>query len=272
MASQRFKYLGVLYDTVAWTAELPEDKVLLLVADMELMLAGRKVTRRFLERLVGRMAWASGMLYGGRTFTRRLLDQMKELKMPWHRARVSASTHADLVWWLRWLPCSEIRRSLVDLTMPATDYWLETDASFLGGAWVRRGRDGRVSDWEHWTWDFDVLPAGDSPVGTINLLELAAIVRGLEACESDMSDCWLEVRSDNAACVAWINKGSARSEDPRVMSLLRALFGLCIRRNARVTARHLPGLQNVLADALSRFRFSEFAAIAFPSEGVRSRI
>ena len=55
---------------------------------------------------------------------------------------------------------------------------------------------------------------------------------------------------DNAAVVAAVNKGSAR--DPALMRLIRLLTLLCTILNITVTARHLPGVQNASADALSR--------------------
>ena len=59
--------------------------------------------------------------------------------------------------------------------------------------------------------------------------------------------CWC----DNSAAVWTINKGSAR--DPKLMRLLRCLcFFFCAVYKIILTARHLPGVRNSSADALSR--------------------
>lgn len=58
-AAQQFKYLGIVYDTVAWTAALPADKVAKMTTDIRHALSVKKVTRKQLERLMGQMAWPS---------------------------------------------------------------------------------------------------------------------------------------------------------------------------------------------------------------------
>jgi hypothetical protein len=66
--------------------------------------------------------------------------------------------------------------------------------------------------------------------------------------------CWLcmhvQVRSDNMATVAAINKGTSRSED--LLSVIQEMFWLSVKLNFRLTASHIPGKINILADRLSR--------------------
>ena len=55
---------------------------------------------------------------------------------------------------------------------------------------------------------------------------------------------------DNQSDVSIINRQATRSQ--RIAVLLRAMFDVCYRHNISVHARHLPGVDNVLADFLSR--------------------
>ena len=55
---------------------------------------------------------------------------------------------------------------------------------------------------------------------------------------------------DNAAVVAIINSG--RSKDKFAMHILRCLFFFTAHFNLSLFAQHLPGKENVAADALSR--------------------
>ena len=64
---------------------------------------------------------------------------------------------------------------------------------------------------------------------------------------------------DNMAVVAAVNKGSAR--DPTLMHLLRILAFLTAILDITLTARHLPGVQNTSADALSRNNLSLFFSL-----------
>ncbi len=61
---------------------------------------------------------------------------------------------------------------------------------------------------------------------------------------------------DNEAVVFIINSGTSR--DPTVMSLLRCLHFITAKFNLFLTTTHLPGSNNLLADALSRNNLSYF--------------
>ena len=69
----------------------------------------------------------------------------------------------------------------------------------------------------------------------------------------------LAVHSDNAETVAAINKFTARR--PRVMQYVRELFSLSVTLQFRVSALHLPGKHNGLADALSRGDWARFRTL-----------
>ena len=64
---------------------------------------------------------------------------------------------------------------------------------------------------------------------------------------------------DNMAVVYAINKKSGR--DPTLANLLRLLALLCAVYDITLGARHLPGIKNTLADALSRNNLSLFLSL-----------
>ena len=66
--------------------------------------------------------------------------------------------------------------------------------------------------------------------------------------------------SDNMAVVHIINKQT--SKDPLLMTLLRHLIVECMRCNILFQAKHVPGIENILSDRLSRLQISEFKRIA----------
>ena len=61
---------------------------------------------------------------------------------------------------------------------------------------------------------------------------------------------------DNAAAVHIINSGT--SSDLYAMALIRCLHFITARLNIALSASHLPGSENAMADALSRNKLSHF--------------
>jgi hypothetical protein len=70
----------------------------------------------------------------------------------------------------------------------------------------------------------------------------------------------VEFQGDNTAVVSVIMSGT--SKDEQLMHLLRALYLVSTHYNFQVTAKHVPGKTNRLADALSRFKMTEFFELA----------
>ncbi len=68
------------------------------------------------------------------------------------------------------------------------------------------------------------------------------------------------VHCDNEATVHCINKG--RSHSLALMPLLRRLICISACDQFIITAKHIPGSKNQIADSLSRFMFQKFRALA----------
>ena len=65
---------------------------------------------------------------------------------------------------------------------------------------------------------------------------------------------------DNQSVVAVINKQSALC--PELMKLVRRLVIICLQNNIMFKAKHVPGIDNGIADALSRFQVERFRSLA----------
>ena len=68
------------------------------------------------------------------------------------------------------------------------------------------------------------------------------------------------LRSDNDTVVKVLNKQSSKC--PRIMKLVRFLVLQCLKYNVLFCARHIPGTNNNIADALSRFQMERFRKAA----------
>jgi hypothetical protein len=84
----------------------------------------------------------------------------------------------------------------------------------------------------------------------INVLELEMVYQAAVRWGKFWSGSHILVRSDNSATIAAINKGSSKSVE--LLSIVERLFWLGVKYNFRLSAKFIPGLENVLADRISR--------------------
>ncbi len=78
--SQRF--VGVVTNSARMTLSLATEKLQALLSDVATILPRRKLSRKVLQRVVGKMQWASCVVYGGRVFMRGCLDRLFSLPAP----------------------------------------------------------------------------------------------------------------------------------------------------------------------------------------------
>ena len=101
-------------------------------------------------------------------------------------------------------------------------------------------------------WVYSYLPADAPQVAPmhINYKEAFAIYIAGRRWAPFWANHHVIIQCDNEAAVAMINKGSTRNTT--VMAWLRHLFWLSAAHNFRITAIHIPGKNNIVADRISR--------------------
>ena len=92
------------------------------------------------------------------------------------------------------------------------------------------------------------------PLSFIFEIEILAVVKAAHRWAYSWANHTVYVFSDNFTTVACINKGSSRNA--LLMHYIRQLFWLSAIYNFRLIAKHIPGKNNVLADAVSRLHFA----------------
>ena len=87
--TQRLTFLGIEIDTVFRQLCLPESKLCELPELLSDALLKRSITKRDLQRLVGKLNFAARVVFGGRTFLRRIIDVINTLSRPHHHIRIN---------------------------------------------------------------------------------------------------------------------------------------------------------------------------------------
>ncbi|XP_069109611.1 uncharacterized protein, partial [Argopecten irradians] len=237
--SQTLTFLGVELDSVHMEMRLPQEKLVALRAELDQFARRKRVSKRQLQSLAGKLSWAATAVIGGRVFLRRIIDAFCTLRNGDHKMYMRGDILYDVNWWRVGLSAfNGVAMLLDDDSPPAVIY---TDACNDGGG----GHWG--DDWFYCNWDID-LPHVSSL--HINQKEILSVLIGAQR----WGHLWCNQRvfaySDNSVTVACVNKGSSRN--PFIMECIRKLFWLSVKYNFRLSCRHIPGEYNVRADTISR--------------------
>jgi hypothetical protein len=242
----RLPYLGIVIDSLSMTMEVTEERYHECMTTLPRWLNRSKCTKTQLRSLIGKLAFVAKVARPGRLFLRRLIDLSKTVKKGHHHISLNADAKADIAWWYDFLPswsrCNLIPESK---NIYASDLKLFSDASDIGfgaiygTAWIQ-------GSWSKW---------GD-PMPSIDYRELFAIVAAAETWGLNWAGKRIVFVTDNEPITQIWDKGSTPSRD--IMGLIRVLFLTAAKRGYSVSLKYIAGVNNPIADALSRFQDNLF--------------
>jgi len=240
--SRRLVFLGLLVDTSNVTLAVPEERLALIVA--KLASIGSRPRVKTLASLIGSLISCRDAVEPAYLWTT-ALTRAKQLAVNrggWHGRLWSHLPHdarQELAWWTQNI------RSLNGLPLsPVFPTWtINTDASEYGWGAVLRvpGQPPRLSR-GYWTAEQRLLH--------INGLEIGALEMGIMAFRADVTSRPLVWESDSQVALACVRKWKARTR--RLLPGVRRLWQLCRGCGIRLVGKHVPGVDNVAADELSR--------------------
>ena len=242
-------FLGIEIDSVAQELRLPQAKLARIQATIRYWEGRRTASKRDLQSLIGLLNHAAAVVRPGRTFLRQLIDTMKTPKRQFQQVRLNQRCRADIAWWALFLR-SWNGIALFPNLSPGAVVVSDASRSWGCGAIARNSHD-----WFQLRW-----PSSWKPIN-IATKELFPVVVAAAIWGKHWSQSCVEFQSDNQAVVAALSNRSAR--DPQLMHLLRCLFFLEAHFGFEHRAHHRPGKENLIADALSRGRITEFRSL-FP--------
>ena len=240
------EYLGILLDSSSLEARLPPDKLQDLHHSLQTWSTRSSCSKRELLSLIGTLSFAAKVVPAGRTFLRRMIDLSTSAASLDQVISLSQSFSLDLQWWREFATAWNGRSFfLLPHWTPAPHLQLFTDSSgTIGfGAYCQ-------GEWFNGRW----TPA--QLARSIQWKELYPIVLAAEAWGHQWSTLRIRLFCDNLAITQCLVSGT--SHCPHIMSLLRSLFLLAARHNFNISAQHIPGTHNIIADSLSRFRMQVF--------------
>jgi len=245
-------YLGIEVDSIAMVLRLPHDKLIRIQELVASWQKKKKSTKRELSSLAGQLQHAATVLRAGRTFLRRIFDALAShaAARPDHHIRLNQGMRSDLAWWNMFLPHWNGVAMMHPRDQQLPEETITSDAS---GSWGCGSCWG--PEWFQLKWD------KNSSTDNIATKELIPSVVPAAIWGRKWKGKSVQARSDNQAVVATINNQTSR--DPAIMHLLCCLFFFEAKFDIVLSATHLPGKQNELADHISRNNISPPLLMAY---------
>ena len=241
----KITFLGIEIDSMSMSLRLPDGKLGDLSNLIRSWMGKKKCTKRELLSLIGKLSFASKVIPSGRLFLRRLIDLSTTVEKLSFHISMTKEVREDIKWWAEYLPSWNGKyRILEQTTTLAPDLEIYTDASNLGLGIFYNGK------WISARWP------NEFKEHSIQWKELFPIFITCLLWSDDFKGKRLLFHCDNLAIVnIW---SSQTSRCPNLMSLLRRLFFISAKHEFTVNVKHIPGVDNRLADHLSRLQLAQF--------------
>ena len=248
----KITYLGLEIDARNQLVRIPPTKLSAIQSKLDWACTVKKVTLQQLQSIIGLLAFVCKAVPPGRAFLRRLIGLTCGVRKSHHKIRFSVGAREDLRMWQSFLVTCNGAAIIPD------QFWLmDRDIQLFTDASGAHGMGGFFRDeWFQSTWPEEVRSRHLS----IAWMELFPVIVATAVWGRKLAGKRVIFRSDNKAVVAIINKQS--SPCPDIMRLVRYFVLQCLQHNVRFKAIHIPGVENEISDALSRFQMGRFRRLA----------
>ena len=233
----RMDWLGISFDTVAWTMALKPGKLKELLGWLPKLLKLKRVKKLLLQKVLGSLVWASAVVRSGVIFFNRMLDLLRKMKRPNHSIYFSKEAKKDVAWWLQTLKRFKGKSPIPpSVWTPLTSFATDASLDGFGMVWGTRALAGLFP------LEYDDLD--------INKKEMLTVMGAIKHWFADLANLKVKIFVDNQCCVALLNYGLTKS--PFLAACLREINFFLAKHNIEICAQYIPSKENVLADLCSR--------------------
>lgn len=247
--------LGFLYDTVKQMVFIPPIKCEEYVAAIDRILGRSTVTKQEVLSLIGKLRWASACIFAGPAFVRRLELYANKTQRLHDKVKV-APLKPDLVWWRAQILRGAVGIPFKHILTPRSggDIHVLTDASTgdgMGG-WIKG-----TGEWFRYRWNesprADIFAPTSGKAPDIFWKELCALVSAALTWGHLWRGKMVTFHCDNMSAVWTVIKKSCAHERKDIMHMVRILMDTANKCGFHPYVVHIKGVDNLTADALSRF-------------------
>ena len=247
--------LGVLIDTWALTVSIGAERLSDLSVLLQAWLVMEECSKVELQSLIGTLCFVMKCVRQSRIFINRLLSVLRSFsssgmkKMP-----LCPEFRKDIRWWAHFMP----RYNGVSIIPPVE--WIAPDAVFMSDSTM--SGCGGLTDKEYFHTSFpEKILSQDLD---INALEILAVTVSVRLWGAEYAGQKILIYCDNLQSVRAINTGETRNLF--TASCVRHLWLETCTFGFQLKAVHLPGVENRLADSLSRWDLSPMYSSRFRAD------
>jgi hypothetical protein len=222
--------------TVSLTPEKKQD----IKTICELFIKRRECDVREFAKIIGKLVASEPGVQFASLYIKNLEIMKDDLLKQNHgnfdaKMTITMKMKNTLNWWV-----NNIQDSYKPVRQADPSVTLQTDSSGLGWGCVMLTTKHQTGG--HWSYM--------EQKSHINFLELKAASLGLKSFCALMTDTHIRIQMDNMVAVSYVNNMGGRKME--LNDLTRDIWEWCMKRRLFISAVHLPGVENIQADRLSR--------------------
>jgi len=240
--SEKMVFLGVLFNSLAMTVEVTPDRLIEIKALIKSWLMKSVATLKEVQSLIGKLNFVAACVRPGRVFISRLINWLKELyAVPISNKVIPVEVYKDIGWWDRFLETYNGISIMLYDEWSKPDEIFSTDACLTGAGGFFKGKYFR------YTFPVDLLELKLN----ICVLEMLGIIVALRLWKDSLKGSSIIIQCDNEAVCHVVNSGRAKCK--LLQEGLREICYLTAVAQCQIRCVHIPGIENRLADCLSRW-------------------
>lgn len=238
--STQIVYLGITIDVEARILSIPHKKIEQFLALAKWTLGQATVSKKLVQRIVGKINHISRCAHPARLFMARILQALRDAHgQDWVQVE---KMRPDLHWFCLFLKTYN-GVSIMNTGKPSKV--ISADSCLTGG--------GATDMTRYYHLIYSRAIASNHHINTLEAMNCLVALRTLVSARDRNSV--IELCCDNAATISALAFG--RAKDPVLLGICRAVWYLSVKMNIHLVYTHVPGVCMVVADALSRAHTSD---------------
>jgi hypothetical protein len=243
--STNMKFLGIEIDSVKMEMRIDKDRVKEIREELIIWYKKDYASLKEVQSLLGKLNFAASCVVQGRLFISRIIDFLKQFRNKRGKLKIGDDLKKDVEWWQRFMVSYNGRSIIPENLWFSPDVIMSTDACLEGGGGFSNGK------FFHIKFPVEVK----EKLKDINSLELYTVLIAVRVWKEFLIKKNFNIYCDNEVSVININSG--RSKVKSTQSMLRELRYHEAQGEFQIRAKHIAGVENRIADCLSRWEFDE---------------